>query len=92
MNKGDLISKMAADSGISKVQASAALNAFTDAITDSLAKGENVQLTGFGTFKVNERAARKGRNPQTGQEIPIKASRVASFKPGSGLSNSVKLK
>ncbi len=92
MNKGELISKIAADSGISKIQATKALDSFTGSITESLAAGENVTLIGFGTFKVSERKARTGRNPQTGAELKIPARKVASFKAGSGLSDSVNMK
>ena len=84
MNKSDLIDAMAADAGISKVAAKAALESFTGNITSSLQKKEKVALVGFGTFSVSERAARSGRNPQTGATIQIAAKNVAKFKAGAG--------
>ena len=89
MNKSDLIDAMAADAGISKVAAKAALESFTGNITSSLQKKEKVALVGFGTFSVSERAARSGRNPQTGKTIQIAAKNVAKFKAGAGLSDAV---
>ena len=89
MNKSDLIDAMAADAGISKVAAKAALESFTGNITSSLQKKEKVALVGFGTFSVSERAARSGRNPQTGATIQIAAKNVAKFKAGAGLSEAV---
>jgi DNA-binding protein HU-beta len=89
MNKSDLIEAMAADAGISKVAAKAALESFTGNITSSLQKKEKVALVGFGTFSVSERAARSGRNPQTGATIQIAAKNVAKFKAGAGLSDAV---
>jgi DNA-binding protein HU-beta len=89
MNKSDLIDAMAADAGISKVAAKAALESFTTHITSSLQKKEKVALVGFGTFSVSERAARSGRNPQTGATIQIAAKNVAKFKAGAGLSDAV---
>ncbi|HCY98134.1 MAG: HU family DNA-binding protein [Polaribacter sp.] len=89
MNKSDLIDAMAADAGISKVAAKAALESFTGNITSSLQKKEKVALVGFGTFSVSERAARSGRNPQTGATIQIAAKNVAKFKAGAGLSDAV---
>jgi DNA-binding protein HU-beta len=89
MNKSDLIDAMAADAGISKVAAKAALESFTSNITLSLQKKEKVALVGFGTFSVSERAARSGRNPQTGATIQIAAKNVAKFKAGAGLSDAV---
>lgn len=86
MNKGDLISKIADDAGLTKVQASAALDAVVDGVTSTLAKGDKLTLVGFGTFSVTHRAARKGRNPQTGKEINIAAKNVVKFKPGKELS------
>ena len=89
MNKSDLIDAKAADAGISKVAAKAALESFTGNITSSLQKKEKVALVGFGTFSVSERAARSGRNPQTGATIQIAAKNVAKFKAGAGLSDAV---
>ena len=73
MNKSDLIAAMAAKTGSTKKDAEATLNAFVDVVTDSLVKGDKVQLVGFGSFEVRKRAARKGRNPQTKEEIKIPA-------------------
>lgn len=85
MNKQELISKIAENADLSKAAAGNALNAVTDAITASLAKGESVTFVGFGTFSVKERAARTGRNPQTGQTIQIAAAKVPGFKAGKAL-------
>ena len=82
MNKGELISKIAEDAEITKTQAGAALDSLVEAITKSLKKGDKVTLVGFGTFSVTKRAARTGRNPQTGEAIKIKAKKVAKFKAG----------
>ncbi len=90
MNKSDLIGKIAGDAKITKVQAQSALNSFLDATSAALKKGEKVILVGFGTFSVAKRAARTGRNPQTGKEIKIAAKKVVKFKPGSELSSKVK--
>ena len=89
MNKADLISAMASGAGITKAQAQSALHAFCDSTTSALKKGDKVVLVGFGTFSVSKRAARTGRNPQTGKEIKIKAKKVARFKAGAALSGSV---
>ncbi|MBI1305372.1 MAG: DNA-binding protein [Bacteroidetes bacterium] len=89
MNKSDLISQMAADAGITKAQAQTALNSFLDSSSDALKKGDKVILVGFGTFSVSKRAARTGRNPQTGKEIKIAAKKVVKFKAGSELSGKV---
>ncbi|MCB0510853.1 MAG: HU family DNA-binding protein [Bacteroidetes bacterium] len=86
MNKGDLISKIAEDAGLTKTQASNALDAVIDGVTSTLAKGDKLTLVGFGTFSTSARAARKGRNPQTGKEINIPAKNVVKFKPGKELS------
>jgi DNA-binding protein HU-beta len=86
MNKGDLIDKIAQSAGITKVAASAALNAFMDAVKTTVSKGDKVTLVGFGTFSVSKRNARTGRNPQTGKEIKIAAKNVAKFKAGAELS------
>ena len=80
MNKSDLIDAMAADAGISKVAAKAALESFTGNVTSALKGGDKVALVGFGTFSVSNRAARTGRNPQTGKTIQIAAKNVAKFK------------
>jgi DNA-binding protein HU-beta len=90
MNKGELVERMASAAGISKAAADKALTGLLDAITDALAKGDKVTLVGFGTFSVSQRAARQGRNPQTGATIQIAARKVARFKPGSKLADSVR--
>ncbi|CAB9540108.1 DNA-binding protein HU-beta [uncultured Gammaproteobacteria bacterium] len=89
MNKSDLIDAIASTADLSKADAGRALNAVTDAITDSLSKGDNVAITGFGNFLVRDRAARTGRNPQTGATIQIKASKVPAFKAGKTLKEAV---
>ncbi len=89
MNKTDLIDKIAAGADISKAKAKDALEAMLDAVTASLKEGDAVQLVGFGTFKVSERAARTGRNPQTGAEIQIAASKVPSFTAGKALKDAI---
>ncbi|MCT4698643.1 HU family DNA-binding protein [Tenacibaculum sp. HL-MS23] len=89
MNKSDLIDAMAADAGISKANAKAALDSLTSNVTKSLKSGNKVALVGWGTWSVSERAARTGRNPQTGKEIQIAAKNVVKFKAGAGLSDSV---
>ncbi|MBQ1872031.1 MAG: HU family DNA-binding protein [Lachnospiraceae bacterium] len=89
MNKAELVAVMAEKSGISKKAAEAALKAFTEAVTKELKKGQKVQLVGFGTFEVAKRAARVGRNPQTGAEMKIKASKAPKFKPGKALKDAV---
>ncbi len=86
MNKAELIAKIAEDAGITKTQANATIDAFVDAVTKTLKKGDKVTLVGFGTFSVSKRAARNGRNPQTGAVIKIKAKKVAKFKAGKDLS------
>jgi DNA-binding protein HU-beta len=86
MNKAELIAKIADDAGITKTQANATVDSFVDAVTKSLKKGDKVTLVGFGTFSVSKRAARNGRNPQTGAVIKIKAKKVAKFKAGKELS------
>jgi len=89
MNKGELIDAIAADSKLTKADAGRALDATLTAITKSLKKGVKVTLVGFGTFDVSKRAARKGRNPQTGKAIQIKAKKVAKFKAGALLAATV---
>jgi DNA-binding protein HU-beta len=82
MNKAELIEQISKDASLTKVQANAALDAFTGAVMSSLKKGDKVTLVGFGTFSVAQRAARNGRNPQTGETIKIKASKSPKFKAG----------
>jgi DNA-binding protein HU-beta len=89
MNKAELIDKIAEDAGVNKKQAAAALDSFTDTIAKTLKQGKKVTLVGFGTFSVSKRAARTGRNPQTGAAIKIKAKKVAKFKAGAILSSKV---
>ncbi|REG86491.1 HU family DNA-binding protein [Marinomonas pollencensis] len=89
MNKSELIDAIAASADLSKASASNALDATLKAIEEALAKGDQVTLVGFGTFAVKERAARTGRNPQTGAEIQIKAAKVPGFKAGKGLKDAV---
>jgi DNA-binding protein HU-beta len=86
MNKAELINKVADDTGVTKTQANAALDSFIEAVTKTLKGGGKVTLVGFGTFSVSKRAARNGRNPQTGEVIKIKARKVARFKAGKELS------
>ena len=90
MNKGELVESMANASGISKAAAERALTGLLDAISGALSKGDKVTLVGFGTFSTSNRAARQGRNPQTGAAIQIPARTVARFKPGSKLADAVK--
>ncbi|KRM72603.1 non-specific DNA-binding protein HBsu [Lacticaseibacillus brantae DSM 23927] len=89
-NKAELIESVATATGLTKKDATAAVDAVFGSIQTSLAKGDKVQLIGFGNFEVRERAARKGRNPQTGAEIQIPASKVPAFKPGKALKDAVK--
>ena len=84
MNKTTLIAKIAEKSELNKKQAEAALNAFTETITEALKAGEKVQLMGFGTFEIKERAARIGRNPATKENIEIPAKKIPTFKAGKG--------
>lgn len=90
MTKADLIEKVAADTKVSKAEAARMLNSVFDNVTSALAKGDSVTLVGFGTFSVSRRAARKGRNPQTGAVINIAASKVPRFKAGKALKDKVK--
>ncbi len=85
MNKAELIAKLSDDADITKTQANAALDSFIEAVTKTLKGGGKVTLVGFGTFSVSKRAARNGRNPQTGEVIKIKARKVAKFKAGKEL-------
>ncbi|GBD67752.1 HU family DNA-binding protein [Tetragenococcus halophilus] len=89
-NKAELIEKVAEATDLTKKDATAAVDAVFTTIQDSLASGEKVQLIGFGNFEVRSRAERKGRNPQTGEEIKIPASKVPAFKPGKALKDAVK--
>ena len=85
MNKTELVAAMAEQTNLSKKDAEAALKAFIDVVSEELKKGEKVQLVGFGTFEVSERAAREGRNPQTGETMTIAASKAPKFKAGKAL-------
>ncbi|WP_459209102.1 HU family DNA-binding protein [Aquimarina rhabdastrellae] len=89
MNKTDLIDKMAEDAGITKAAAKKALESFLGNIEGTLKKGDRVSLVGFGSWSVSQRAAREGRNPQTGDIIKIAAKNVVKFKAGADLQNSV---
>lgn len=89
MNKAELIETVAQSADISKSEATRAVDAVTQAITDTLKKEEQVSIVGFGTFSLRKRAARSGRNPRTGETISIKASNVPGFKPGKGLKDAV---
>ncbi|MBX2857651.1 MAG: DNA-binding protein HU-beta [Cellvibrionaceae bacterium] len=89
MNKSELIEAIAASADISKAAAGRALDAITDSITEALKSGDQVALVGFGTFLVKERAARTGRNPQTGDPIEIAAAKIPSFKAGKALKDAV---
>ena len=90
MKRTDLVAAIADKAAITKKDADAALNATIEAITDALKSGDKVQLVGFGTFEVREKAARKGRNPQTGAEIEIAASKSPAFKAGKAFKDAVK--
>lgn len=92
MNKSDLIAAIAAKTGETKKDAEATLNAFVDVVTETLVKEDKVQLVGFGSFEVRKRAARKGRNPQTKEEIKIPASKAPVFKAGKALKDLVNKK
>ena len=92
MNKAELVAAIAAKTGDTKKGAEASVNAFVDVITDALAKGDKVQLVGFGAFEVRKRAARKGRNPRTKEEIKIPASKAPVFKAGKALKDLVNKK
>lgn len=89
MNKTELIAAVADNAELSKKDAEKALKAFVDVVTSELKKGEKVQLVGFGTFEVSERAAREGRNPQTGETMKIEASKAPKFKAGKALKDMV---
>ena len=92
MNKPELIAAIAAKTGETKKDAEATLNAFVNVVSETLAKGDKVQLVGFGSFEVRKRAARKGRNPQTKEEIKIPASKAPVFKAGKALKDLVNKK
>lgn len=89
MNKAELVSHVAKDADMTKAQASQALDSFVKVITEALGNGDKVTILGFGTFTTSERSARPGRNPKTGEEIQIPAKRVAKFKPGKELADSL---
>jgi DNA-binding protein HU-beta len=89
MNKSELIDAIAESSELTKADAGRALEGFISAVSGALGKGDAVALVGFGTFSVKERAERKGRNPQTGEEITIKAAKIPTFKAGKSLKDSV---
>ena len=89
MNKGDLINKVADNAGLSKAQAGKALDSVLNTVVKSLKKGDKVTLVGFGTFSVTKRAARTGRNPQTGATIKIPAKKVVKFKAGKEFASAV---
>jgi DNA-binding protein HU-beta len=89
MNKSELVDAVAASTGGSKADAQRNVDAVLEAVTKALKKGDKVALTGFGTFEVRARAARKGRNPQTGEAIKVKASKVPAFRAGQGLKDAV---
>jgi len=90
VNKSELVDAIAASADISKAAAGRALDGMIDSVTEALKKGDQVTLVGFGTFLVRERAARTGRNPQTGAEIQIAAAKVPAFKSGKALKDAVK--
>lgn len=90
MTKANLVERMAKDAGVTKRAAEAALESALKGIRDSLKRGRRVTLVGFGTFQVSRRAARNGRNPQTGRAIRIPAARVPRFKPGKALKHAVR--
>ncbi len=90
MNKTELVAAIVAKTGVAKKVAEANLNATIEVITEALVKGEKVSLVGFGNFEVRERAAREGKNPQTGEAIKIAACKVPAFKAGQALKNAVK--
>ena len=89
MNKAELVAAMAAKTELSKKDAEAALKGFTEVVSEELKKGNKIQLVGFGTFEVSERAAREGRNPQTGATMKIAASKAPKFKAGKALKDEI---
>ncbi|WP_407667801.1 HU family DNA-binding protein [Paenibacillus massiliensis] len=90
VNKTDLINQVAEKTELSKKDVTKAVDALFDTISEALQSGDKVQLVGFGNFEVRERSARKGRNPQTGEEIEIPASKIPAFKPGKALKDGIK--
>ncbi len=90
MNKGDLIEQVAEKTGFTKKDSEKAMSAVLEGIEGALAKGESVQLVGFGTFEARERKEREGRNPSTGEKIKIEAMKVPAFKPGKALKDQVR--
>ncbi|OZB94854.1 MULTISPECIES: HU family DNA-binding protein [Paenibacillus] len=90
MNKSELISQVAETTELSKKDATKAVDAVFESIAQALQSGDKVQLVGFGNFEVRERSARKGRNPQTGEEIEIPSSKIPAFKPGKALKDGIK--
>ena len=89
MNKGELTTKVAEEAGLSKAQAQSAVNAVLDCIQEALKDGDKIQLIGFGTFSVQHKPERQGRNPATGEKMTIASKNVVKFKPGAGLADSV---
>ena len=89
MNKTELVAAMAEQAGLSKKDAEKALKAFTDVVAEELKKGEKIQLVGFGTFEVSERAAREGRNPRSGETMTIAACKAPKFKAGKALKDAI---
>ena len=89
MNKGELVEAIASETEMSKSGAEVVLNSLVSSVTSALKRGDKVTLTGFGTFSISNRAARMGRNPQTGEAIKVKASKVPKFKAGAGLKEAV---
>ena len=89
MNKSEMVAALAAKTELTKKDAEGVLNSFVDIVTESLEKGEKVQLIGFGTFEVRNRPARKARNPRTGEEVSIAASKAPAFKAGKALKDQV---
>ena len=89
MNKTELVAEIAEKANTSKKETEVVLRAFTDVVTEQLKKGEKIQLVGFGTFEVSERSARTGRNPQTGEEMQIAASKAPKFKAGKALKDAI---
>ncbi|MGN0383359.1 MAG: HU family DNA-binding protein [Eubacterium sp.] len=89
MNKTEFVAAVAEKTALSKKDAEAAVKAFVEVVADELKKGEKIQLVGFGTFEVTERAAREGRNPQTGATMKIAASKAPKFKPGKALKDAL---
>ena len=89
MNKTELVVAVAEQAGLSKKDAEAAVKAFTDVVAEALKAGDKIQLVGFGTFEVSERAAREGRNPRTGETMTIEASKTPKFKAGKALKDMV---